>query len=266
MIDAATLLSHALPDAISWNGTKGGALGFDVDRALVAEITKATSIPASTSALALLDALEVLSAKRVALITPYDDAYQAKCVMGFSGQGIQTVSERHSGLVDNFSYGLVPAEEIAAMTRAAVAETRPDAVVFFCTNFFGAEIAPALELELDLPVLDSTALGVWGALRAAGRDPIVLARWGRIFATPSIEIHSGQRDFDCPRRTLPVSSSLHPRWHCFTKARCSSQHKGTRVRSWLRWIWRRDRVARGPPQSPEGITNPTARQKKQQRV
>ncbi len=185
MIDAATLLSHALPDAISWNGTKGGALGFDVDRALVAEITKATSIPASTSALALLDALEVLSAKRVALITPYDDAYQAKCVMGFGGQGIQTVSERHSGLVDNFSYGLVPAEEIAAMTRAAVAETRPDAVVFFCTNFFGAEIAPALELELDLPVLDSTALGVWGALRAAGRDPIVLARWGRIFGTPS---------------------------------------------------------------------------------
>ncbi len=28
------------------------------------------------------------------------------------------------------------------MTRAAVAETRPDAVVFFCTNFFGADIAP----------------------------------------------------------------------------------------------------------------------------
>ncbi len=185
MIDAATLLSHALPDAISWNGTKGGALGFDVDRALVAEITAATGVPATTSALALLDALKALSAWRIALITPYDDAYQAKCVTGFSGQGLQTVSERHSGLVDNFSYGLVPPGEIAAMTRAAVAETRPDAVVFFCTNFFGADIAPALEQELDLPVLDSTALGVWGALRSAGRDPTVLARWGRIFATAS---------------------------------------------------------------------------------
>ncbi len=73
MIDAATLLSHALPDAISWNGTKGGALGFDVDRALVAEITAATGIPACMlplTALALLDALEALSARRIALITP----------------------------------------------------------------------------------------------------------------------------------------------------------------------------------------------------
>ncbi len=182
MADAATLLSHALPDVISWNGTKGGALGFDVDRILAEEITRTTGIPASTSALALLDALQALSARRIALVTPYDDAYQAKCIVGFAGQGIETVSERHSGLIDNLSYGLVPPTEIAAMTRAAVTEARPDAVVFFCTNFLGAEIAPALEAELDLPVLDSTALGVWGALRAAGRSPSALGRWGRIFA------------------------------------------------------------------------------------
>ncbi len=181
MIDAATLLSHALPDVISWNGTKGGALGFEVDRQLAEQITVATGIPASTSALAVLDALASLSARRIALVTPYDDAYQAKCVAGFAGQGIDTVSGRHAGLTDNYSYGLVPAGEIAAMTRAAVAETRPDAVVYFCTNFCGAEIAPVLEEELNLPVLDSTALGVWGG--AARNRPIGAGACalGRIF-------------------------------------------------------------------------------------
>ncbi len=180
MLDAATLLSHALPDVISWNGTKGGALGFEVDRELTAEVTRATGLPASTSALAFLDALKALSARRIALVTPYDDAYQAKCIKAFAGQGFETVSERHSGLLDNFSYGRVPPENIAAMTRAAVGEVRPDAVIYFCTNFFGAEIAPVLEAELGVPVLDSTALGVWGALRG-GRKPSVLARWGRLF-------------------------------------------------------------------------------------
>ncbi len=141
-------------------------------------------IPATTSALALLDALETLSARRIALITPYDDAYQAKCVKGFSGQGLQTVSERHSGLVDNFLRPGAARGNRGHDTRCGRRD-EPDAVVFFCTNFFGADIAPALEQELDLPVLDSTALGVWGALRSAGRDPTVLARWGRIFATAS---------------------------------------------------------------------------------
>jgi maleate isomerase len=181
MLDAATLLSHALPDVLSWNGTKGGVLGFDVDRELVAAITRATGLACSTSALAFLDALKALSARRIALVTPYDDAYQTKCIKAFARQGFETVSERHSGLVDNFSYGLVSAGDIVAMTRAAVAEVKPDAVIYFCTNFLGAEIAPVMERELGLPVLDSTALGVWGAMRAVGRKPSDLARWGRVF-------------------------------------------------------------------------------------
>lgn len=182
MRDAATLLSHAQPDVISWNGTKGGALGFDVDNALCSEMSAATGLPSSTSALAILDALALLKARTIALVTPYDAAYQAKCIAAFASKGIATVSERGSGLLDNFSYGLVPGSEIAAMTRAAIRETLPDAVVYFCTNFGGAEVAAEIEAEFGVPVLDSTALGVWGALRASGRNTLPLAHWGRIFA------------------------------------------------------------------------------------
>lgn len=187
MLDAAELLSHARPDVISWNGTKGGTLGFEIDRTLTARITGQTGVPASTAALAILDALALLKARHIALVTPYDAAYQAKCIAAFAAQGIPVVAERGAGLADNFAYGAVSEVEIAAMTRAAVAESRPDAVVYFCTNFHGASVAPALEIELDLPILDSTALGVWGAVRAAGQPLAALGRWGSIFrgATPA---------------------------------------------------------------------------------
>jgi maleate isomerase len=181
MIEAATLLADARPDAISWNGTKGGVLGFDTDRELCARITEATGIPASTAALAILDALRRLSARRIALVTPYDDAYQAKCVAAFAAKGIECVAERHSGLSDNFSYGEVPAEEILAMTRAALAEGDAQAVVYFCTNFPGATLAPVIEAESPVTVLDSTALGVWGAMRAVGYETQRVTGWGRVF-------------------------------------------------------------------------------------
>jgi maleate isomerase len=182
MLEAATLLSHARPDVICWNGTKGGALGFEIDRRLTARISEATGCPATTSALSILEALALLDAKSIALVTPYDAAYQAKCVAGFRKIGIEVAAERHSGLLDNLSYAGVTEADIAAMTRAAVAEAHCDAIVYFCTNLAGAGIAAQLEAELGLPVLDSTALGVLGALRAAGIETAPLARFGRVFA------------------------------------------------------------------------------------
>lgn len=181
MLDAATLLSHARPDVISWNGTKGGALGFEVDRALCAEMTAATGIVATTAALAILDALDRLKARRIALVTPYDDAYQAKCIAAFAARGFTCVAERHAGLIDNFSYGEISEAEIAAMTRAALAEAPADAVIYFCTNFGGAGVAVEIEAESNVTVLDSTALGIWGALSAAGYDTASIRGWGRVF-------------------------------------------------------------------------------------
>jgi maleate isomerase len=185
MEEAAALLAHARPDAISWNGTKGGAMGFDVDHRLVERMGAVAAAPASTAALGILQALGEFGARTIALVTPYDDAYQRKCIAAFAAKGLPCAAERHAGLTDNFSYCIVPEGDIAAMTRAAVAESRPDAVVFFCTNFEGARVAPQLEAELGLPVLDSTALGVWAALRSMGADTSGLVGWGRVFGLPA---------------------------------------------------------------------------------
>jgi hypothetical protein len=79
------------------------------------------------------------------------------------------VSHAHAGLSDNLSYASVPAEQIAVMARQ-VARARPQAIVCLCTNFPAAIMAAPMEAELGLPVYDSTALGVWHALRLCGVD------------------------------------------------------------------------------------------------
>jgi maleate isomerase len=45
----------------------------------------------------------------------------------------------------------------------------------------GATIADALERELRIPVYDSIALALWGALRVAGVDPARVEGFGRLF-------------------------------------------------------------------------------------
>src|SRR5512140_1072347 len=49
ILRAAELLAHARVDAIGWNGTSSGWLGFDADVRLCERIVTATGIPASTS-------------------------------------------------------------------------------------------------------------------------------------------------------------------------------------------------------------------------
>ncbi len=182
MVDAATLLSHAKPDVICWNGSKGGVLGFDIDKELCSRITDATGVTATTAALSTLDAFAALDISRIALVTPYDSAYQAKCIKAFADRGIETVSEKHSNLTDNFSYCQISEAEIAAMTRAALKGSSAQAVVYFCTNFAGASVAPIIEAEFDVTVLDSTALGIWGAMKAGGYDTHKVKGWGKLFS------------------------------------------------------------------------------------
>lgn len=181
ILAAASLLADARPHAICWNGTSGAWLGLDRDRALCAAIATATGVPATTSTLALLDALTALGATRVALVTPYLAAVQAAIVAQLGASGIEVVSERHLDDPGNFSFG-THAEAVVADMARAVGAVRPQAIAIHCTNFRGSFIAASLEAELGVPVLDSVALALWGSLRVAGVATAPFGRHGRLFS------------------------------------------------------------------------------------
>lgn len=181
MVAAARLLADAKVDTIAWNGTSGAWLGFEQDERLSADITGATATPATTSVLGFRDAFRALGIRRVGLVTPYTPDVQDRIMSNWALAGFACTAERASGLRDNFSFAEVPEQEIAAMVRA-VAREGCDAVAIVCTNLRGALLAPALEQETGLPVLNSVAVTLWQSLVIAGYPVDRLKPFGRLFA------------------------------------------------------------------------------------
>lgn len=185
MLTAAELLSHARVDVTAWNGTSAAWLGFERDEALCRAVRERTGVPASTCVLAYRDLFLATGATRIGLVSPYTDDVQARIAANWAAAGFACTAECHLGLRDNYAFAEVGGEEIAAMVRA-VAREGCDAVAILCTNLRGAALAPDLERELGVPVYDSVAVTLWGALGAAGWPSSAgLARWGRLFSVPA---------------------------------------------------------------------------------
>jgi maleate isomerase len=180
MLAAASLLADAQCDTIFWNGTSAGWLGFARDRELCVQIERRTGIRAGSVVLALDEVFKATRVQRFGLVSPYTDDVQAAIAANFGREGYECVAEAHSGIRVNFDFATIPTATTKAMIRN-VARATPDAIVVLCTNMDGATIADALERELRIPVYDSIALALWGALRVAGVDPARVEGFGRLF-------------------------------------------------------------------------------------
>lgn len=179
-LTAADLLADAKCQAIAWNGTSAGWLGFDNDEALCARITESTGAPATTSILANNDLFRRHGVKKFGLVTPYTDDVQARILDNYRVAGFDCVAERHLGISDNFSFSEINQDQVEAMCREVAAEGA-EAISIICTNMRGAALAARLEAELGVTIYDSISVVVLRALELAGVDAARLPGWGRIF-------------------------------------------------------------------------------------
>lgn len=180
MREAARLLATADVDVIAWNGTSGSWLGSAHDEELVQEITGATGIPATTSTLAYLEAFRAFGTERIGLFTPYTEDVNRQVIAAYEREGIKTVDHRALGLSDNESFARVTDDEMRPGSRE-LAAAAPDALVYLCTNLYGANITAEIEEGTGVPVLDSVAVTLWHALKLADA-PLLDPRWGRLLA------------------------------------------------------------------------------------
>lgn len=178
MQDAARLLATADVDVIAWNGTSGSWLGSAHDQELAGGISRATGIPATTSTLAYFEAFRTFGTERIGLFTPYTEDVNQRVIASYERDGIKTVDHRALGLSDNESFARVTDDEMlpGSLELAAAA---PDALVYLCTNLYGANITAEIEETTGVPVLDSVAVTLWHALKLAGA-PLLEPRWGRL--------------------------------------------------------------------------------------
>ncbi len=180
MREAAALLATADVDVIAWNGTSGSWLGLDHDREIAAEITRATGIPATTSTLAYFEAFARFGLTDIGLLTPYTSDVNEQVSTRYAAQGIAVRGHTALGLSDNESFGRVRPDALVEPS-IALAEGGPDALVYLCTNLYGAPIVAEVERRTGVPVLDSVAVTLWRCLDLAG-SALLDARWGRLLS------------------------------------------------------------------------------------
>ncbi|GAB3619829.1 aspartate/glutamate racemase family protein [Glutamicibacter endophyticus] len=178
---AAELLATADVDVIAWNGTSGSWLGAEHDRKIAACITEVTGIPATTSTLAYLEAFDRFELQRIGLLTPYTPDVNLQIASSYASCGVQVTGSRHFDLSDNESFARVQPRDLLEGSRQLLAMD-PDALIFLCTNLYGAPAVEQLEAESGRPVLDSVAVTLWHALMLAGGAPLD-ARWGRLLSS-----------------------------------------------------------------------------------
>lgn len=171
METAARLLADARVHAIAWAGTSGSWLGLDRDEELCARLAAAASVPATTSALAVLEACRAYGVRRLGLVSPYTADVSARIAEELGRNGIDVVNERFANLVTNFEFAAIPAAEVSAMIEAAATDV--DAVVVMCTNVDGVAAAARAESALGIRVFDSIAATVWHAAALTGTGTVI---------------------------------------------------------------------------------------------
>lgn len=159
-------LAIAMPEVTVYACTSGSFIdGSGGEKRLREVMERAGAKRAVTTSGALLEALEALRARRVAVGSPYDSEVTASLRDYLAESGYEISSSAFLGLTgDIFKVSRETVWDLA------VAADRPeaDAVFLSCTNLRTFGILDGLERELGKPVLSANQVTMWAALRAVG--------------------------------------------------------------------------------------------------
>jgi len=171
----ATALAKGLAqediDVVVYGCTAAGFIaGPARDAEVAADLAKVTRKRVVTTASSMNAALEHLGARRIALITPYQDLVNERLEAFLGAAGIATE------VLSSFRAATV--EELAAITAPQIAERareamRPglDAIFIACSQLPTHGIIPELERELGIPVWSSIRATAWKIIRVRESTP-----------------------------------------------------------------------------------------------
>jgi maleate isomerase len=179
--EATRALTDARCDVVAFHCTANSMQeGRSGEERILAAMMAAGAPHATTTATAVRRAFDALGARRVVLITPYDQGTTDHEAEFLHEAGYQVLHAKGYALDGSDAYCATPP---AIWRERALEAARPDADVYFvsCANISVFGVIDELERKLDRPVVTSNQAVVWdcvtrlGALRR-GTCP------GRLFA------------------------------------------------------------------------------------
>jgi maleate isomerase len=167
---AARNLSAVNPLAIAYACTSGSFINGVAGARHISKVMEAASGAQGVSTSeALLEALDVLEASRVVVVTPYVAELTVRLGDFLEEAGRSVVA--HAGLGLSGGIWEVPYQATSALVRAGdVPEA--DAIFISCTNLPTYDIIAPLERELGKPVLSANQVTAWASVKRVGKSAV----------------------------------------------------------------------------------------------
>ncbi|MBU9763713.1 maleate cis-trans isomerase [Mycobacterium sp. TNTM28] len=180
LTDGVARLGPTRPDSMMWACTSGSfVFGRDGARRQADDVAAAAGVPASSTSIAFVDALQYLGIRRVAVAASYPEEVAAHFVAFLSGDGVDVVSAGSHGIVTAAEVGRLEPGTVTAMVRAAD-HPEADAVLVPDTAMHTLGFIDELESAIGKPVLTANQVTVWKGLALIGSVPPIPGL-GRLF-------------------------------------------------------------------------------------
>ncbi len=180
-LSAAKMLASQECDVILVAGTPVQTyMGWDRSLDMLRTITETTGIPAISGLKNAFDALKFLSAKKIVLVTPYEEARNKERKKLSENLGFEVVNIRGLGLQRVVDISKLPPYASYRLAKQAFLETPDaDAIWISCPVWPTVRNIERLEHDTGKPVVTAVTVNVWAALRAMHiNEPI--KRYGRL--------------------------------------------------------------------------------------
>lgn len=182
VVDAAELLAGAPLSAIAYGFTSSAyVIGVEGEAAMIARLEQRTrGIPVVAACAAMVEALEALGARRVALVDPpwFDAELSGLGRRYYESAAFEVVQAGPCELPSDQAK-ITPAD-LHEWVRAHT-PTDAEAVAIGGNGFRAVGVIEALEKDLDRPVVTANQALLWAALRATGTKAGSVIGYGRLF-------------------------------------------------------------------------------------
>lgn len=138
---------------------------------LIAQVAKATGLPATTQSNGLVDGLHTANAKRVAVATAYTDIVTERLKMFLEEHGFEVTFTKGLGF-EKIPEGAATHDILFKLGLDAYANSRKaDALVVSCGALRTLDLIVPLENQIKVPVVSSTPHGLMNGVRMLGVSP-----------------------------------------------------------------------------------------------
>jgi arylmalonate decarboxylase len=144
--------------------------GAEFNKQLTDKVTELTGLPATTQSNGLVDGLNHVNARRVAIATAYIDDVTQRLKVFLEEHGFEVVAAKGLGF-ERIPEGAATQQVLHDLGVASYsASSKADALVMSCGALRTLDLIVPLEQSIGAPVVSSTPHGLWHCARMAGID------------------------------------------------------------------------------------------------